>query len=194
MDARGQRAPEPRRSADEGMMHSKILRAITRRHFFRQSGFGIGGAGAVGAHRRPAVRPARPTDRSRRGRRTSRRRRRTSSICSWPGAPTQLDLFDNKPALQKHDGQEIPAEFIPKGERFAFIKGTPRLLGSPFTFKTYGQSGAELSELLPHLADIADDIAIVRSRSHDAVQPRARSALHEHRQPGVRPARAWARG
>ena len=79
------------------------------------------------------------------------------------GAPTQLDLFDHKPALQKYDGQEIPAEFIPKGERFAFIKGTPRLLGSPFTFKKYGQSGAELSELLPHLASIADDIAIVRS-------------------------------
>ena len=79
------------------------------------------------------------------------------------GAPTQLDLFDHKPALQKHDGQEIPAEFIPKGERFAFIKGTPRLLGSPFTFKRYGQSGAELSELLPHLATIADEIAIVRS-------------------------------
>ena len=79
------------------------------------------------------------------------------------GAPTQLDLFDNKPALQEHDGQEIPSEFIPKGERFAFIKGTPRLLGSPFTFKRYGQSGAELSELLPHLATIADDIAIVRS-------------------------------
>jgi hypothetical protein len=67
------------------------------------------------------------------------------------------------PALQKHDGQEIPSEFIPKGERFAFIKGTPRLLGSPFTFKRYDQSGAELSELLPHLATIADDIAIVRS-------------------------------
>ena len=79
------------------------------------------------------------------------------------GAPTQLDLFDYKPALQEHDGQEIPPELIPKGERFAFIKGTPRLLGSPFTFKRYGQSGAELSELLPHLAGIADDIAIVRS-------------------------------
>ena len=78
------------------------------------------------------------------------------------GAPSQLDLFDNKPALQKYDGQEIPAEFI-KGERFAFIKGTPRLLGSPFTFSEYGQSGAEISELLPHLAKIADDIAIVRS-------------------------------
>ena len=48
------------------------------------------------------------------------------------GAPSQVDLFDNKPLLQKHDGQEIPPGFIPEGERFAFVKGTPRLLGSPF--------------------------------------------------------------
>ena len=109
------------------------------------------------------LRAGRPTARSRRARRTSRRRRSSIIYLFMAGAPTQLDLFDNKPALQEYDGQEIPAEFVPKGERFAFIKGTPRLLGSPFTFKRYGQSGAELSELLPHLATIADDIAIVRS-------------------------------
>jgi hypothetical protein len=56
----------------------------------------------------------------------------------------------SKPALTKHDGQPVPAEFI-EGERFAFIKGTPKLLGSPFTFRKHGQSGAEISELLPHL-------------------------------------------
>ena len=78
------------------------------------------------------------------------------------GAPSQLDLFDPKPALTKHDGQDIPEEFI-KGERFAFIKGTPKLLGSPFQFQQHGQSGAEISELLPHLAKLADEITIVRS-------------------------------
>ena len=57
------------------------------------------------------------------------------------GAPSQLDLFDHKPELTKYDGQAIPEEFI-KGERFAFIKGTPKLLGSPFTFRQHGQSGA----------------------------------------------------
>ena len=65
------------------------------------------------------------------------------------GAPSQLDLFDPKPALTKHDGQAVPEEFV-KGERFAFIKGTPKLLASPFTFRQHGQSGAEISELLPH--------------------------------------------
>ena len=78
------------------------------------------------------------------------------------GAPSQLDLFDPKPALTKYDGQDIPAEFI-EGERFAFIKGTPKLLASPFAFRRHGQSGAEISELLPHLAKVADDLAIVRS-------------------------------
>ena len=80
------------------------------------------------------------------------------------GAPSQLDLFDNKPALRKYDGQEIPAEIV-KGERFAFIKGTPKLLGSPYEFRRHGQSGHEISDLLPHIGAIADDIAIVKSMS-----------------------------
>src|SRR5919204_4257699 len=150
------------------MMHPHILRAITRRHFFKQSGFGIGGlalsalidekllaqaAGAqakLGDPRAPRAPHFAP-------------KAKNIIYLFMAGAPTQLDLFDHKPALQKHSGEEIPAEFIPKGERFAFIKGTPRLLGSPFAFRKHGQSGAELSELLPQLASIADDIAIVRS-------------------------------
>ena len=78
------------------------------------------------------------------------------------GAPSQIDLFDPKPTLTKHDGQDIPDELV-KGERFAFIKGKPKLLASPFQFKSHGQSGAQISELLPNLAKVADDITIVRS-------------------------------
>ena len=78
------------------------------------------------------------------------------------GAPSQVDLLDPKPTLQKYDGQNIPDEFI-KGERFAFIKGKPRLLGSPFEFSRGGESGAEISELLPHLKSVSDEIAIIRS-------------------------------
>ena len=62
------------------------------------------------------------------------------------GAPSQLDLFDPKPMLQEHDGEPIPEEII-KGERFAFIKGTPKLLGSPHTFKKCGQSGQMIGEI-----------------------------------------------
>ena len=78
------------------------------------------------------------------------------------GAPSQIDLFDPKPMLTKHDGQDIPDEFV-KGERFAFIKGKPKLLASPFQFKSHGQSGAQISELLPNLAKVADDLTIIRS-------------------------------
>jgi hypothetical protein len=78
------------------------------------------------------------------------------------GAPSQLDLFEDKPVLRKYDGQDVPSDIL-AGQRFAFIKGTPKLLGSPFTFRPRGESGAIISELLPHTASIADDIAIIRS-------------------------------
>ncbi|HYO81811.1 MAG TPA: DUF1501 domain-containing protein, partial [Bryobacteraceae bacterium] len=84
------------------------------------------------------------------------------------GAPSQLDLFDHKPELNRLDGQPCPEELI-KGERFAFIKGIPKLLGSPHSFSKHGQSGAELSKLLPHLGTVVDDIAIVKSMHTEAI-------------------------
>ena len=78
------------------------------------------------------------------------------------GAPSQLDLFDYKPKLQELNGKPVPDSYI-KGERFAFIKGTPNLLGTPHKFQRYGQSGQELSSLLPRLAAIADDISVIRT-------------------------------
>ena len=80
------------------------------------------------------------------------------------GAPSHLDMLDYKPKLQQYNGELIPQEFM-KGQRFAFIKGVPRLLGSPYNFPKSGKCGAEISELLPHLQGIADDIAIVKSIS-----------------------------
>jgi hypothetical protein len=82
------------------------------------------------------------------------------------GAPSQLDLFDYKPRLKELTGKPVPESVI-KGERFAFIKGTPNLLGTPFEFARHGRSGQELSSLLPHLATVADDIAIVRTMHTD---------------------------
>ncbi|MDG2381283.1 MAG: DUF1501 domain-containing protein [Pirellulaceae bacterium] len=83
------------------------------------------------------------------------------------GAPSQLELFDHKPTLAKHDGQKPPAELI-KDYRAAFIEPDAALLGPKFKFAKHGQSGAEMSELLPHLAEVADDISIVRSMKTDA--------------------------
>jgi hypothetical protein len=78
------------------------------------------------------------------------------------GAPSQLDLFDYKPTLQEFDGQPCPKHLL-EGKRFAFLRGHPSLLGTKFKFAKHGNSGLELSENLPHLATIADDIAVVKT-------------------------------
>ena len=83
------------------------------------------------------------------------------------GAPSQLEMFDYKPALAKFDGTLPPPELL-KGYRAAFINPSSKLLGPKFKFARYGQSGAELSELLPRTAEIVDDIAIVKSMVTDA--------------------------
>ena len=83
------------------------------------------------------------------------------------GAPSHLELFDNKPQLAKFDGTLPPAELL-AGYRAAFINPNSTLMGPKFKFSRHGQSGAELSELLPHLATVADDITIVKSMATDA--------------------------
>jgi uncharacterized protein (DUF1501 family) len=83
------------------------------------------------------------------------------------GAPSHLELFDYKPQLAKFDGT-LPPPGLLKGYRAAFINPNSKLLGPKFKFAKHGKSGAELSELLPHLAEVADDIAIVKSMSTDA--------------------------
>jgi hypothetical protein len=83
------------------------------------------------------------------------------------GAPSHLELFDNKPELAKFDGTLPPPEML-KGYRAAFINPNSKLLGPKFKFAKYGQSGAELSELLPKLAEVVDDVAIVKSMVTDA--------------------------
>jgi hypothetical protein len=83
------------------------------------------------------------------------------------GAPSHLELFDNKPMLAKYDGQLPPPELI-KGYRAAFINPSSRFLGPKFKFARKGKCGAEISELLPQLAEVVDDIAIIKSMTTDA--------------------------
>jgi hypothetical protein len=79
------------------------------------------------------------------------------------GAPSQIDLFDPKPKLNEMAGQSLPKSVLDKA-RFAFIKpATATLMGSKRTFKKYGQSGMEFSDLVPHLGSVADDLLMVRS-------------------------------
>ncbi|MEO5951153.1 MAG: DUF1501 domain-containing protein [Chloroflexia bacterium] len=83
------------------------------------------------------------------------------------GAPSHLEMFDNKPQLAKFDGTLPPAELL-KGYRAAFINPNSKLLGPKFKFAKCGSNGAELSELLPYTAKVVDDIAIVKSMTTDA--------------------------
>ena len=83
------------------------------------------------------------------------------------GAPSHLEMFDNKPALTKYDGKLPPAELL-EGYRAAFINPNSKLLGPKFKFSKHGQSGTELSELLPHLGKVADDICVVKGMTTDA--------------------------
>src|SRR3954454_19855398 len=82
------------------------------------------------------------------------------------GAPSTLDMFDYKPQLNQLNGQYCPESYI-RGQQFAFIKGKPKLLGSPHRFAPRGQSGQVISDVVPHLATVADDIAVIRSMYTD---------------------------
>ncbi|MEW4489294.1 DUF1501 domain-containing protein [Thalassoglobus sp. JC818] len=78
------------------------------------------------------------------------------------GAPSHLDLYDNKPRLKELTGELVP-DHLWEGLRLAFIRDQPKLLGSKYEFKKHGNSGVELSELLPHLASVADELCVIKS-------------------------------
>src|SRR6476646_3828759 len=138
-------------------MTDRELQRITRRHFFGSAGFGIGSLALASTINDKLFASDAPS-----GRFHHAPKAKSIIFLFMAGAPSQLDLFDYKPKLNQYDGQPCPEELI-KGERFAFIKGVPKLLGSPHTFGKHGQSGAELSNLLPRVGIVADDIAIVKS-------------------------------
>ena len=78
------------------------------------------------------------------------------------GAPSHLDLFDNKPILRDYTGKPCPKKFL-EGQRFAFLRGDLKLMGSKFKFRKHGESGIELSEKLPHLGTVADEMCMIKS-------------------------------
>ena len=146
------------------------LNLLARREFLRTSGLGIGSialasllaeeSDAVGEIRaKPQAVAANPLAAKRPHFATRAKR---IIYLHMVGAPSQLDLFDYKPVLVQNNGKACPKHLI-EGERFAFLPKNPRLLGTPFRFAKHGKSGQEISELLPHLARHADDIAIVKS-------------------------------
>jgi uncharacterized protein (DUF1501 family) len=135
-------------------------RQIARRWFLQQCGVGLGAMALgqlLGASENPLA-PKKPHFPA---------TAKNVIFLFMAGAPSHLELFDYKPQLAKFDGTLPPADLL-KGYRAAFINPNSKLLGPKFKFAKYGQSGAELSELLPHLAKIVDDIAIVKSMVTDA--------------------------
>lgn len=139
---------------------------LTRRELFQRAGAGIGGMALASLIERDARSASAP------GRALSarlphhKRRARNVIYIHMVGAPSHLDLFDPKPVLQKQSGRLCPDEFF-KGKRLAFIRQQPALLGTPdepaFRFRRCGTSGLELSNLLPHLQSVADELLVVRS-------------------------------
>ena len=82
------------------------------------------------------------------------------------GAPSQLELFDYKPELMKLDGQDCPKSLL-EGKRFAFIRGVPKMLGPQAAFMQHGESRAWVSENMPHLSTVVDEITFLKACTTD---------------------------
>lgn len=141
-------------------------RVNSRRWFLRECGLGIGKIAAASlltnallprARAMEALTPKQPHF-------TGKAKRVIHLFMS--GAPSQLDLFDNKPELAKLEGKPLPPSVI-GGQRYAFIRPDAAVLGPRFKFSKAGQSGAEISEMLPYLREVVDDICIIKSMKTD---------------------------
>ena len=152
----------------------EVRRHITRRWFFKECGVGLGAIALnalLGADAQAGAKPggslisgANPLA-PRKPHFTGKAKRVIYLFMA--GAPSHLELFDHKPHLAKYSGTLPPADLL-KGYRAAFINPSSKLLGPKFKFARHGKSGTELSELLPNLAKVADQIAVVKSMHTDA--------------------------
>ena len=144
--------------------YHEYQRLLTRRHFLTSGSVGIGAlALAALAGRTPA---ASPLALPRVAARDFAPRAKRIIYLHMAGSPPQQDLLDPKPLLAELDGQPCPDSLL-EGERFAFIKGHPTILASPYKFAPRGSAGIEISELMPHLSSVADDICVIRSMHTD---------------------------
>lgn len=139
------------------------IRGGTRRHFFQSSGLGFGAIALQSllardgvASNAPSVNPLAPKQPM-----LAPRAKRVIYL-HMAGSPSQLELFEDKPDLQKLHMKDAPQSFL-EGKRFAFIKGVPKILAGQFQFAKHGQSGQVVSELLPHLSEVIDKICVVRT-------------------------------
>src|SRR5262245_9012332 len=139
-------------------MFPSHLARQTRRHFLQSSSLGLGSLALrqLTARARPAGDPMEPR------RPPFAPKVKNVIVLHMSGAPPHLDMFDYKPELVKHNGEPCPDSLI-KGKRFAFTSGVPKLLGTPQNFKQRGKGGAWVSDVLPGIASLADDLTFVKS-------------------------------
>jgi hypothetical protein len=142
-------------------------RELTRRWFFRECAMGLGSIALASLLGESAAAAPSPTDPMAPKKPHFPGKAKAVIYLFMAGAPSHLELFDYKPQLAKFDGKLPPPDLI-KDYRAAFINPSSTFLGPKFKFAKHGKCGAELSELLPHLATVADDIAIVKSMVTDA--------------------------
>jgi hypothetical protein len=148
--------------------HHEYLKTLTRRHFLHQCHVGIGGMALTLLLGRAGLSAAATGVEDARARSLANRLPRFAPkakqviFLHMAGGPSHLELFDFKPELVKRDGHLCPEQFF-KGQRFAFIKGHPKLLGTMYEFAQFGSGGAWFSCLVPQLASIVEDLTIVRS-------------------------------
>ncbi|MEM9704240.1 MAG: DUF1501 domain-containing protein, partial [Planctomycetota bacterium] len=134
----------------------EALANVTRRHFLRNTTAGLVGglwlaeqtAAAGGSSGEPAV------GRGAVGSHHPATAKRVIHL-HMVGAPSQLELFDYRPELEKYDGKDCPQSYL-EGQKFAFIQGVPKLLGPQFPFKPRGESGAPVSDRLPYFGGEVD--------------------------------------
>jgi hypothetical protein len=149
-------------------LRMQIARALTRRQFLKYSQTGIGAvalASLMEGQERAAASPqaATKSDNPLSPKPPHFAPKAKSVIyLHMSGAPPQQDLFDYKPKLVEMNLQPCPDELL-KGQRFAFIKGHPKLLGTPHKFAQHGQSGAWVSAILPRFSEMVDEVAFVKS-------------------------------
>lgn len=149
------------------------LEALTRRHFIRHCVTGLGAA-ALGSLWACDQRKSRNliTGMPERASATSPLpahylpKAKRVIYMHMAGAPSQLELFDYKPLLQELHGQDCPASLL-EGKRFAFIQGVPKMLGPQAKFAQHGQSGAWISDHMPHLASVADEVSFLKAMHTD---------------------------
>ena len=153
----------------ENEMKCEVKKLVTRRHFFKDCGVGLGSialASLLNETASATPQSAISNPQSQKPHFPPKAKR--VIFLFQAGAPSQLEMFDYKPGLVKYNGKPCPPELL-KGQTLAFIKPDAALFASEFKFARHGKSGAEMSEVMTHLPKVADKITIIKSMMTDAI-------------------------